>query len=921
MNSKRIFKTILFASFWFAGSSIAYAGPDNIASLAKVSASSALSNAYEPLNAIDGHIRILDKNEWVSDSKMTFWGQINYPWIQLDWEATHHINKVVLYDRPTEESHIAGGVLHFSDGSKINVLQIPNDGSPKVVSFSSRAVEWIRFEVTDGDGLGLGFSEIEVYPAPVDYTDFVSWVDPYIETARGRYFFFVTGSRPFGMISSAPMTRNKNQYGGGYNYNSMDILGFPQVHGWMLSGLTLMPTTGEVDPTKGEQNWKSKFTHDGEIVQPGYHRLYLNDYNTWVEQTATDRVSMYRMTFTRDSKVNLLLNLGGYLSTSTMTNAVLNKVDDTELEGSFISTGRLWGGPEKVKIFFVVQFDQPFEELEGWSDTSRYANISELRGKEGSIPRREEGWSYHDAPTAGVSANYHVKAGETRQVKFSISYTSIENARNNLNKESNHWDFDQVKHDAREEWNNWLGRIDVEGGSIAQKVKFYTDLWHTLLGRHKIDDYSGDYPDYTQGEKVGSHTINAVLKVRKLPKDSEGKVKYHMYNSDALWLTQWNLNVLWGLGWPEMLDEFSASLVQYADNGKLLPRGPNVGGYSYIMTTCPATNLIVSTYNKGFLTKTDEDHAFEVMKYNHMPGGMMGIDDYYIENGYHPGNAGITLEAAFQDWALSQMAGKLKRKDDAVYFSNRSNGWKSLFNKDQNLIFPKDNHGQWLHADPLSGRGWIEANAWQATWSVSHDIEGLVELMGGSDTLSDKLNYAFEKAAPQDFVFGYSSGYVSYANQPGCSNAHVFNYAGKPWLSQYWVRRVNEQAYGAISPDEGYGGHDEDQGQMGGVSALMSLGLFSLRGTAATEPVYDITSPVFDKVTFNLDPAYYEGKKFVVKTYDNSPDNCYIQKAKLNDQPLNQFWFKHSDLAKGGILELWLGPEPNRDWGIGKLPR
>jgi putative alpha-1,2-mannosidase len=193
--------------------------------------------------------------------------------------------------------------------------------------------------------------------------------------------------------------------------------------------------------------------------------------------------------------------------------------------------------------------------------------------------------------------------------------------------------------------------------------------------------------------------------------------------------------------------------------------------------------------------------------------------------------------------------------------------------------------------------------------------------MGGSDALSYKLNYAFEKAAPQDFVFGYSSGYVSYANQPGCSNAHVFNYAGKPWLSQYWVRRVNEQAYGAISPDKGYGGHDEDQGQMGGVSALMSLGLFSLRGTAATEPVYDITSPVFDKVTFNLDPAYYEGKKFVVKTYDNSPDNCYIQKAKLNDQPLNQFWFKHSDLAKGGILELWLGPEPNRDWGIGKLPR
>lgn len=920
-NTKKVKKSLLFTFLWFVSFSFSNAGPDNIASLAKVTASSSLSIDFEPQNVIDGQLRILNKGEWVSNSKMTFWGQIDYPWIQLNWDSTCNINKVVLYDRPTNESHIAGGVLHFSDGSKINVLQIPNDGSPKVVSFSSREVEWIRFEVSDGDGVGLGFSEIEIYPSPTDYSDHISWVDPYIETTRGRYFFFVTGSRPFGMISSAPMTRNKNQYGGGYNYNSMEILGFPQVHAWMLSGLTLMPTTGEVDPTKGEQNWKSKFSHDDEIVQPGYHRLYLNDYNTWVEQTATDRVSMYRMTFTQDSKVNLLLNLGGYLSTSTMTNAFVKKISDTELEGSFNSTGRLWGGPENITIFFVAQFDHPFEELDGWSDTSRYSTISELRGKEGSIPRKAKGWSYHDAPTAGVSANYHVKSGEKRQVKFSISYTSIENARNNLIKECKHWDFDRVKQDAKDEWNNWLGRIDVKGGSDAQKIKFYTDLWHTLLGRHKLDDYSGDYPDYTQGEKVGSHTKDATLKVRSLPKDSKGKVKYHMYNSDALWLTQWNLNVLWGLGWPEMLDEFSASLVQYADNGKLLPRGPCAGGYSYIMTTCPATNLIVSAYSKGLLKKTDAQHAFEVMKYNHMPGGMMGIDDYYIDNGYHPGNAGITLEAAFQDWALSQMAKKLKKKNDADYFSARSKAWKILYNKEQKLIFPKDKNGQWLHNNPLSGRGWIEANAWQATWSVSHDIKGLADLMGGSDTLCNKLNYAFEQAAPQDFVLGYGSGYVSYANQPGCSNAHVFNYAGKPWLSQYWVRRVNEQAYGATSPDKGYGGHDEDQGQMGGVSALMSLGLFSLRGTAASEPVYDITSPVFDEVAIHLDSTYYPGGTFVIKTHNNSSDNCFIQKATLNGQTLNQFWFKHNDMAKGGVLELWLGSEPNKNWGVGKLPR
>ena len=220
----------------------------------------------------------------------------------------------------------------------------------------------------------------------------------------------------------------------------------------------------------------------------------------------------------------------------------------------------------------------------------------------------------------------------------------------------------------------------------------------------------------------------------------------------------------------------------------------------------------------------------------------------------------------------------------------------------------------------MSGQGWIEANAWQATWGVSQDIPGLAELMGGNDSLCNKLNYAFEKAEPQDFVFAYNDGYISYANQPGLSDAHVFNYAGKPWLSQYWVRKVQEKAYGGITPDLGYGGHDEDQGQMGSLSALMSIGLFSLKGTVSQQPVYEITSPVFDEVTITLDSSYYAGKKFVIKTYNNSKENCYIQKAQLNGKPLNNFWFYHKDFAKGGLLEIWLGPKPNTSWGISNMP-
>ena len=211
-------------------SNMLQAGPDNIAHLAKVTAVSYVSDENNPQKVTDGLIHIPGKGEWISNSGMTFWGYINYPWIRLDWDIPVIINKVIIYDTPSEKTHIAGGIIHFSDGSKEQVLLIPNDGSPRVVTFPAKKVEWLHFEVTDADGANIGLSEIEVFPDPQDYIDYVSWVDPFIESARGRYFFFITGNQPFGMIGAAPLTRNKNQYGGGYNYNSLEVLGFPQIH-------------------------------------------------------------------------------------------------------------------------------------------------------------------------------------------------------------------------------------------------------------------------------------------------------------------------------------------------------------------------------------------------------------------------------------------------------------------------------------------------------------------------------------------------------------------------------------------------------------------------------------------------------------------------------------------------------------------
>ncbi len=901
----------------------ALAGPGNIAQLARVSSSTQQSDQFSKDMINDGIIRVDGQGEWACEGQTIFWGYIRYPWIQLDWSEEVSIDKIIIYDRPTPKEHSAGGTLTFSDGSEIKVTAIPNDGAPKLISFPRRKVKWLRFQVTDGDGFNLGLSEIEVFPSPEGYNDLVSWVNPFVETTRGRYFYFTPGSTPFGMIAAAPHTRNKNQWGGGYNYNSTEILGFGQVHGWMLSGISMMPTTGEINATDGEQGWKSSFSHDDELAQPGYQRVFLKDHGIWTEYTSTDRVSLYRLRYTDDGISNILVNLGGYLGSTTMTDAEVTKINDRSIEGSISSAGRLWGGPEKVKIFFVAEFDKPFVQLDGWNGEKQMEDITRLIGPS-EMTRRDSmtfygiTQSYFDAPGAGVSAKFEVEAGDLLHMKFAISYVSIENARENMSAEMAHWDFDQVLTANQSKWNEWLGKIEVYGGSERQKIKFYTDLWHVLLGRHILNDINGEYPDYTQGKKNWKFT-DAKLKVRELPRDENGEVKFNMYNSDALWLTQWNVNVLWGLGWPSILDDFSASMVQYADNGGLLPRGPNAGGYSYIMTGNPVTNMLVSAYQKGMLTKTDPDHAFEVMKRNHQPGGMMGDTpeelSFYIDKGWCPGNAGKTIEWTFQDWALAQMARKLNLNQDYEEFSRRSESWKNLYHKESKLIFPKDAEGNWMHTEGLSMEGWVEANAWQATWSISHDIKELTELIGGSDEISDMVDFAFNQAEKDDFVFGYGNGYVSYANQPGCSNAHVFNYTGKPWLSQYWVRKVNEQAYGDITPDAGYGGHDEDQGQMGGVSALMSIGIFSLRGNTSIDPVYEITSPVFDRIVIHLDENYYSGETFEIMANNNSTENQYIQSATLDGRELKGPWVFHRELADGGKLVIELGPEPNKTWG------
>ena len=737
--------------------------------------------------------------------------------------------------------------------------------------------------------------------ATIEPTDYVDMVDPYIMSARGRWFFFGTGKRPFGMVNVFPDTSNEGQGGGGYNYRFNDVLGFCHLHGWMTVGLDMMPTTSG-DYELNKDGWKSPFSRDTEVVRPGYHKVTLDKYAMDVEITSTERVGYHRYTYANAGRADIIVSLGGKSGSAKMVNGHVTAVGDQHLEGYYDRIDGKWGGPPKVRTFFVVELDKAISKFETWSN------------------------GFEDQ--SGVVRFDHVDAGEVINMKVAVSFTSIDNARLNLETEATGRDFDQVAQESRDVWNDYFGRIDVKGGTPELRTKFYTDLWHALMGRHKLNDVNGAIPDYTNGK--GGNTEE--LKIRQLPMDEHGRAKYNYYNADSFWLTNFNLNLLWGIGWPHVLEDFANSFLEIDKIGGVLPRGPNGGGYSFIMTGNPATPLIVSAHNLGLLNDWSSEEVMEVIRRNHMPGGGMdrkwGDLQFYIDNGWCPMwdfkdefdmTGGLTLEWAFNDWCAAQLAEKIGDQANYDTFIDRSQNYKNQWDASSGFMRPKRRDGSWYEKfDPVKWYGFVEGNAWTYTWYVPHDVPGLVDLMGGADTFADMLNHAFETEMPNKFGRGHS-GLFDYGNQPSCGMAHLFNHAGKPWLSQYWTRKVSQIAFGGTTPHDGYCG-EEDQGQMGALSALMKIGLFSERGACAVDPIYELTAPEFDEITIQLDPNYYPGKTFKIKAYNNSPENCYIQEAKLNGKRLDNCWIYQRELAAGGLLELWLGSEPNKSWGQGLPP-
>ncbi len=761
-------------------------------------------------------------------------------------------------------------------------------------------------------------------------SDLTKYVDPQIGSVHGRWFFYTPAAVPFGMAKLAPHT---NAYGSagswgpcGYDDRHTSIEGFGHFHEFQVGGLVFMPTTGKLQTIPGklenpDGGYSSRFDKTTEHSEAGYYSVFLKDYGIKAEITATERVGFHRYTFPESQEAHLIIDIGHRQGESSgVTNAFAKIVNGNEVEG-YIDTypeyAKFCDIDKKVKMYFVAQLSKSAKSTGAFVDTVQTPGITETKGI-----------------SNGLFLNFDMKKDEVLEIETGLSYTSIENARLNLKTEAAGKTFDQVHSLAHEAWNRKLGRIQVESKDSISKVKFYTGLYHALLGRGISSDVNGQYPQ-----------IDGV--VGQIALDENGKPRYHHYNTDGIWGGFWNLSQLWALAYPDYFREYIQSNIDYYKKRGWLHDGEAAGVYTNGVQTNFQGLLIASAYNCG-IRDFDIETGYEAAVKNELEyhGRNLGNGkydlNYFVKNGYVPykdttiANGWVfnfgsshTLEYAFSSYAVSQMAKALGKEADYEKLAKQATYYQNLFDAQTKFIRPKMLDGTFIAKfDPMKAwDGFQEGNAFQYTWYVPHDVAGLIKLMG-KEEFNQRLGKVFEdaekgkfggKADQIDSFSGIDMQY-NHGNQPCLHDSWLFNYSGQPWLTQKWTRAICDEFYG-VEPLRGYGvGQDEDQGQLGAWYVMAALGLFDVQGHSAMNPTFQFGSPQFDKVTIQLDPKYYSGKELVIETKDNAKGNVYIQNLSLNGQKIDRCWIDRRALMNGGTLTFEMGAQPNTNWGTGTPP-
>jgi predicted alpha-1,2-mannosidase len=755
--------------------------------------------------------------------------------------------------------------------------------------------------------------------------DVVKYVDPNIGTAHSRWFFFTPAAVPHGMAKLAPSTNGS--YGNpsgweavGYDVRHNSIESFVHFHEWQVGGIAFMPATGALQVKPGAlenaaSGYRSTFDRKNETATAGYYKVVLDKYNVTAELTATKRVGFHRYTFPQHAQSRILLDIGNKQGESgEVVDAGVQMIDDTHFEG-FVTTYpkyvHNYDPKGKVSMYFWGTVSKKPDNVGSFTANDIQLQSKSAKGK-----------------GAGLFLEYATEQNEAIELKVGLSYTSTENAKKNFNAEAQNLSFDGAKQRAREEWQRELSKINVEGRDEAAKTKFYTGLFHALLGRGVASDVNGNYPRHDGG-------------IGQLPKDKNGKFTYNFNNTDAIWGGYWNLTQLWALSYPEHYRDFvHTQLAVYKERGWF---GDGIANSNFVSGV--GTNMvglaIAAAYQAG-IRDYDVALAYEAIKGNELSGknrpvGSGKLDvPAFIKHGYSPYleedktdstgshfSASHTLEYSFSAFAAAQMAKSLGKTADYRKLIQYSNGWKALYNPARKVVQPKLANGSYIDQfDPTQPwRGFQEGNAIQYTFFVPQNPAALIAAVG-KEEFNNRLNAIFDTAQRAGFgggkeidAFAGVKSLYNHGNQPNLHVSWLFNYSGKPWLTQKWTRAICEEFYGT-EPIHGYGyGQDEDQGQLGSWYVMAALGLFDVKGFTDFKPTIQIGSPVFQKASIQLGA----GKKLVIEAKNNSSENVYVQSARFNGKPLNNCWLYRDELMKGGRLELTMGNTPNEAWGT-KVP-
>lgn len=723
--------------------------------------------------------------------------------------------------------------------------------------------------------------------------DWTQYVNPLMGTQSS--FELSTGNtypaiaRPWGMNFWTPQT-GKMGDGWQYTYTANKIRGFKQTHQpspWIndYGQFSIMPVTGKLE--FDEEKRASWFSHKGEIATPSYYKVYLAEHDVVTEMTPTERAVLFRFTFPENEHSYIVVDAfdkGSYVKVIPEENKIIG-----------YTTRNSGGVPENFKNYFVIEFDKPFTYKGTFADK-----------------KLEEGNLEQKADHTGAIIGFSTRKGEIVHARIASSFISFEQAAQNL-KELGNDSFEQLAQKGNDAWNNVLGKIEVEGGNLDQYRTFYSCLYRSLLFPRKFYEFTAD------GQPVHYSPYNGQV----LPG--------YMYTDTGFWDTFRCLFPFLNLMYPSVNKEIQEGLINTYKESGFFPEWASPG-HRGCMIGNNSASVLVDAYMKG--VKVDDVktlyegliHGTENVHPEVSSTGRLGYQ-YYNKLGYVPydvkinENTARTLEYAYDDWCIYQLAKALNRpKKEIELFAKRAMNYRNVFDKESKLMRGRNENGQFQSPfSPLKwGDAFTEGNSWHYSWSVFHDPQGLIDLMGGKKMFITILDSVF--AVPPVFDDSYygqviheiremtvmNMGNYAHGNQPIQHMIYLYNYAGQPWKAQYWLRQVMDRMY-TPGPD-GYCG-DEDNGQTSAWYVFSALGFYPV--CPGTDE-YVIGAPLFKKATLHFE----NGNNLVIDAQNNSKENLYIESLRVNGQESTRNYLKHADLLQGGTIEFKMGSHPNLNRGI-----